>query len=112
MVFFLNTNIPDNKNLETSLTYIYGIGRKQSIKICRKLGFNPRLRFKDLNKQMLDNLIAYIEFHYIYGFNLKRLKKQNINFFIKMRSYRGTRHYFGYLVRGQRSKNKKIRRHF
>jgi ribosomal protein S13 len=53
----------------------------------------------------------YIESNYIHGLQLKRLKAQNIEMLIKIRSYRGNRHYFGYLVRGQRSKNKKIRRH-
>jgi small subunit ribosomal protein S13 len=108
---FLNTYIPKNKNLEIGLSYIYGIGRKESLKICKKLGLNPKMLFKDLNDQVLNNLKSYIEFNYIYGFHLKRLKKQNIDALIKIRSYRGNRHFFGYLVRGQRSKNKRIRKH-
>ena len=111
MIHFLNTNIPDNKNIEISLSHIYGIGRKESIKICKKLGLNSRILFKNLNNQSRNALANYIEFNYIYGFHLKRSKKQYIDMLIKIRSYRGSRHYFGYLVRGQRSKNKKTRRH-
>lgn len=111
MIHFLNTNIPDNKNIEISLTYIYGVGRNESIKICKKLGLNPKSLFKNLNSQVRSILSSYIEFNYVYGFHLRRLKKQNIEMLIKIRSYRGNRHYFGYLVRGQRSKNKKTRRH-
>jgi small subunit ribosomal protein S13 len=111
MAVFLNINIPKHTNLEIGLSYIYGIGRKESVKICKKLGLNPRLPFKNLNDHFLNNLKSYIEFNYIYGFHLKRLKRQNINALIKIRSYRGSRHFFGYLVRGQRSKNKKIRKH-
>jgi small subunit ribosomal protein S13 len=42
MAYFLNTNVPDNKNIEIALTYVYGIGRKESINVCRKLGVNPK----------------------------------------------------------------------
>jgi small subunit ribosomal protein S13 len=111
MIHFLNTNIPNNKNIEISLSHIYGIGRKEANKICKKLGFNPKTLFKNLNNQSRSSLSNFIEFNYVYGFHLKRLKKQNINMLIKLRTYRGNRHYFGYLVRGQRSKNKKLRRH-
>lgn len=111
MIHFLNTNIPNNKNIEISLSHIYGVGRKESIKICKKLGLNPKILFKDLNNQSRNTLANYIEFNYTHGFHLRRLKKQHIEMLVKMRSYRGNRHYYGYLVRGQRSKNKKIRRH-
>jgi small subunit ribosomal protein S13 len=110
MIHFLNAKIPDNKNIEISLSYVYGIGRKEALKVCKKLGLNSKASFRDLNNQAQNTLANYIEFNYIYGFHLKRVKKQNIKMLIKMRSYRGDRHYYGYLVRGQRSKNKKIRR--
>jgi small subunit ribosomal protein S13 len=108
---FLNTNIPVNKNIEISLAHIYGIGRKRSIQICKKLGLNSKSLFTNLTNQVHTALFNYIKFNYIYGFHLKRLRKQNIDILVRVRSYRGSRHYLGYLVRGQRSKNKKIRRH-
>lgn len=111
MIRFLDANIPVNKNIEISLTYIQGIGRKESIKICKKLGLNSKILFSSLNNQLRSMLSNYIESNYTYGLQLKRLKAQNIEMLIKIRSYRGNRHYFGYLVRGQRSKNKKMRRH-
>ena len=110
-LFFLNVYIPKDKNLEIGFSYIYGIGRIEAKRICRKLGLNSRMLIKDLNSQLLDELELYISFNYIYGFRLKRLKKQNIEKLVKLRSYKGSRHFFGYLVRGQRSKNKKIRKH-
>jgi small subunit ribosomal protein S13 len=112
MAYFLNTNVPDNKNIEIALTYVYGIGRKESINVCRKLGVNPKKKFKNLNNKLRNILLKYIEFNYTYGFHLRRLRKQNIEALVKIRSYRGSRHRLGYLVRGQRSKNKKSRRHF
>lgn len=111
MSYFLDVNIPETKNIEIALTSIYGIGRKQSIKICKKFGLNSKIRFSSLDGKLLQKLNNYIRFNYIYGFNLKRLKKQQRDSLIKIRCYRGNRHFFGYLVRGQRSKNKKLRRH-
>jgi len=104
---FLNEKVPFNKNIEISLTSVYGIGRSESIKICKKLGFNPKASFADLSNNYKTRLANYITFNYVHGFYLKRSKKQQIDFIIKLRSYRGTRHFLGYLVRGQRSKNKK-----
>jgi len=112
MVHFLNTNIPEKKNLEIALSSIYGIGRRESIKICKKLGLNPKSSFIDLSNKIITNLTNYIEFNYIHGFRLKRLKKQNIDSLIKIRCYRGNRHFSGLLVRGQKSRNKKLRKHF
>jgi small subunit ribosomal protein S13 len=111
-VFFLDVYISGNKRLKMGLSEVYGIGQKESIKICKELGLNPRIFIKDLRNKVLDNLASYIKFNYIYGFRLKRLKKRNIKSLIKIHSYRGSRHFLGYLVRGQRSRNKKRRRRF
>ena len=111
MFYFLSENIPEKKNLEISLSYIYGIGRKESIKICQKLGLNSKMYFKDLSNQSLNNLKIYIEFNYVFGFHLKRFKNKNIENLKKIRTYKGNRHFLGYLVRGQRSRNKKSRKH-
>merc|ERR1711943_179336 len=100
----VNISVSDNKNLLIAFSSIYGIGRKEAIVICKKLGLNPRMPFKNLNNQFLDVIGSYIEFNYISGFHLKRLKKQLIDNLIKIKCYRGNRHFLGYLVRGQRSK--------
>jgi small subunit ribosomal protein S13 len=112
MTLFLHENISDNKNIKVALAQVYGIGYKESIKICHKFGLNIKARFKDLDVGIQSNLANFIEFNYTHGFHLKRLKKQRIETLIKLRCYRGSRHFHGYLVRGQRSKNKKLRRHF
>jgi len=112
VIHFLNTDIPKSKNLEIALSYIYGIGRKEAISICKKLGLNSRVSFDKLNDKAFSNLSNYIEFNYIHGFYLKRLKRQRINFLIKLKCYRGIRLNLGLLVRGQKSRNKKLRRHF
>jgi small subunit ribosomal protein S13 len=111
MTHFLNVDIKEKKYLEIALSGIYGIGRKEAIKVCKHLGLNSKKKFKELNNKILTNLSNYIEFNYIQGFHLKRLKKQNISSLIKLKCYKGNRHFNGLLVRGQKSKNKKTRRH-
>ena len=111
-IHFLNKDIPKKKNLEIALSHIYGIGRKEAIFICKKLGFNPKVLFQNLNEKSLNNLSNFIEFNYVHGFYLKRLRQQRLNFLIKLKCYRGIRLKLGLLVRGQKSRNKKLRRHF
>jgi small subunit ribosomal protein S13 len=111
-IYFLDNYISENKNLEIGLAVVYGIGRKRSLNICRKLGLNPKTRFKNLNNEIINTLILHIKFTYTFGFHLKKLKKQNIETLINVRVYKGNRHFLGYLVRGQRSRNKRKRRHF
>ena len=111
-IHFLNTDIPKNKNLKIALSFIYGIGQKESVSICKKLGLNTKILFGKLNDKAFNNLSNYIEFNYIHGFYLKRLKRQYIDALIKIKCYKGIRLREGLLVRGQKSRNKKSRRHF
>ena len=111
-IHFLNVDIPKKKNIEVALSYIYGIGRKEAVYICRKLGLNPKTVFGRLNDKAYNSLSNFIEFNYVHGFQLKRIKRQKIDFLVKLKSYRGIRLKQGLLVRGQKSRNKKTRRHF
>jgi|694.fasta_scaffold02292_6 small subunit ribosomal protein S13 len=109
---FLNVDIPKQKNLEIALSFIYGIGRKKAIFICKKLGFNSKSKFGLLNEKALKNLSGFIDFYFIHGYTLKRLKRQRLDFLVKIKTYRGTRLVSGLLVRGQKSRNKKLRKYF
>jgi small subunit ribosomal protein S13 len=111
-IHFLNVDIPKKKNLEIALSYIYGIGRKESVFICKKLGLNSKISFDKLNDKALNKLLNFIEFNYSHGYHLKRLKRQRLDFLVKLKTYRGIRLKTGLLVRGQKSRNKKLRRNF
>ena len=54
----------------------------------------------------------FIYFYFIHGYTLKRLKRQRLDFLVKIKTYRGTRLVSGLLVRGQKSRNKKLRKYF
>lgn len=103
--------IPDNKQLQIALTYIYGIGPKIANEIVEKAGIEPTVRVKKLTDTELSKLQEIItadytiegELHRVVTSNLKRLKDIN--------SYRGLRHAANLPSRGQRTRtNARTRR--
>lgn len=97
-------NIPDNKQIIISLTYIYGIGRSQAIDICKKTQIQPHTKIKDLTSEQLDIVRNYIEKNFKVEGDLKLLINQNIKRLKEIGTYRGTRHIKKLPVRGQRTK--------
>src|SRR3989339_633604 len=89
-------NIPENKRIEISLTYIYGIGNSLSKKILGELKI-------DLNKEVND-LKEFIEKNYKIEGDLRRQIMINIKRLKDIGAWRGMRHAKGLPVRGQRTK--------
>ena len=76
MVYFLESNIPDNKSVQYSLAYVYGVGRYQASIIIKRLGFAKNLKVKNLTKEQLAKLIKLSQ---ILDFDLASdLKKKQI----------------------------------
>ena len=104
-------NIPDNKKIEYSLPYIYGIGLASAQKIIRDAGVDLHTRAKDLTSQETGRLREAIEKRYKIEGDLRREIAGNIKRLRELGSYRGTRHMRGLPVRGQRTKtNSRTRR--
>ena len=104
-------NIPDNKNIVISLTYIYGVGRPLSEKIVEIAKVNPQLRASELKAEELNRIKEYIEKHYKIEGDLKREIMLNVKRLKDIKAYRGVRHMRGLPVRGQRTKtNSRTRR--
>ncbi len=103
MVRIAGVNIPDNKYIIISLTYIYGIGNSLSKKICNDLKLNFFVLTKNINNKDLDLLRKKI-FDYLIEGDLKRYIMLNIKRLIDINCYRGLRHKKGLPVRGQRTK--------
>lgn len=99
----IGIDIPDNKRLEISLTYIYGIGRHLSNEIILKLGLDPNIRAKTLSEGDIANLNALLQSEYVVEGNLRRTVQNNIKRLMSINSYRGIRHRIGLPVRGQRT---------
>lgn len=97
-------NVPEEKRVEASLQYIYGIGLTRSRKILSSTNIDPNKRTKDLNETELTKLREYITKNYTIEGDLRRESSQNINRLKAISSYRGLRHKLGLPVRGQRTK--------
>lgn len=104
MARIAGVNIPENKRVEASLRYIYGVGPKKSQEILKGTGIDPDKRVKDLSESDLTKLREYITKNYTIEGDLRREVSQNINRLKAINSYRGLRHKLGLPVHGQRTK--------
>lgn len=104
MARVLGVDIPDNKRLEISLTYIYGIGRCISNEIIKRLGLDPNLRAHKLTQDDIARINNLLQSEYVVEGDLRRQVQNNIKRLINIHCYRGTRHRAGLPVRGQRTR--------
>ena len=100
----VGVDIPNDKQVVISLTYIYGIGSTQSRKVLAACGIEQNTRAKDLTEDELSRLGAYLERHYVLEGALRRQETQNIARLRDIGCYRGLRHRRGLPVRGQRTR--------
>ena len=96
-------DIPREKRLEISLTYIYGIGRTTAQKMCTELDLNPDTRVRDLTDSEVNKIRMYIENNLTVEGDLRRDVQTDIKRKIEIGSYQGVRHRKGLPVRGQRT---------
>lgn len=101
----LGIDLPNNKRIEISLTYIYGIGLKSSQKILDGLGIDRNSRAKDLTEEQVSKITVEIENHYVVEGQLHRQIRQNVQRLKEIGCYRGLRHRRGLPVRGQRTRS-------
>ncbi|HPX71852.1 MAG TPA: 30S ribosomal protein S13 [Acholeplasmataceae bacterium] len=97
-------DIPNDKRVVISLTYIYGIGVKTSQKILKDTGVDENKRVKDLTDDEL-NLIRQEITNYVVEGDLRREVTMNVKRLMEIGSYRGMRHRRGLPVRGQNTRN-------
>ena len=98
-------DLPKEKRIEISLTYIYGIGRSASNKILRSAGVDPNTRTKNLKEEEVSRIAAVIQKEHKVEGDLRRDISQNIKRLIDVGSYRGFRHRRSLPARGQRTKS-------
>ena len=101
MARIAGVNIPPNKRLVISLTYIHGIGLTSAKKICEKVGLSESKRVKDLDDQDLLRIRAEIENNFKVEGDLRRETNLNIKKKKDLRTYEGLRHIKRLPVRGQ-----------
>lgn len=111
MARIVGVEIPDNKKIEVSLTYIFGIGPTAAKNILAATGIAPEVRTKDLSQSDLAKLYEVIEKNYVVEGTLKQRVFQNIKRLKDIKAYRGARHKAGLPARGQRTrKNARTRK--
>jgi small subunit ribosomal protein S13 len=100
----LGVEIPAEKRIEASLTYVYGIGLTTSRRILEQTNIDPNLRAKDLTPQQINEIIHAITNNKIQiEGDLRREVQGNLKRLQAINSYRGVRHRRGLPVRGQRT---------
>ncbi len=100
----IGIDIPDNKRLEISLMYIYGVGRNLAGKICEKLSLDPNMRAHKLTEDEIAKINGLLQSEYVVEGDLRRQIQNNIKRLISIHCYRGMRHRLGLPVRGQRTR--------
>ena len=97
-------DIPRNKRVEVSLTYIYGIGISSSRGILAEAGVDPDTRVRDLAESDVQRLRQIIDSDYTVEGDLRREVAMNIKRLTEIGCYRGLRHRRHLPVHGQRTK--------
>ncbi|NGX28012.1 MAG: 30S ribosomal protein S13 [Candidatus Anoxychlamydiales bacterium] len=100
----IGIDIPANKRLVISLTYIYGIGNVLSEEMIRKLKLDPDMRASKLTETDIAKINAILQSDYLVEGDLRRQVQNNIKRLVTIHSYRGLRHRLGLPVRGQRTR--------
>jgi small subunit ribosomal protein S13 len=100
----IGVDIPNNKRLEIALTYVYGIGRTTSAKVCKALNLDPGMKARDLTEEQITTLANYVQKEYPVEGVLRRQVAASIGRLREIGCYRGMRHRRGLPVRGQRTR--------
>jgi small subunit ribosomal protein S13 len=103
MARIAGVDLPRNKRIEISLTYIFGIGRTRAIQICEKADVDVATKTDLLSEAEVIKLREVIEQNYQVEGDLRREVSQNIKMLMDIGCYRGLRHRRGLPVRGQRT---------
>ena len=103
MARIVGVDIPNDKQVAFSLTYIYGIGRTTARKICEAAKVDCTIRVKDLTDDQMNAIRAEVSKLKVEG-DLRREVALNIKRLSEIGCYRGLRHRKGLPVRGQRTK--------
>ena len=103
MARIAGVNIPTQKRVEISLTYIHGIGRQKASEICQKVGIPSERRVNELTDDEVVRIREAIDRDYMVEGDLRREVAMNVKRLMDLGCYRGLRHRKGLPVHGQRT---------
>ena len=117
MIYFLETELNDEKPLYCSLMSVYGINKFTALKLCKKLGFSKNYKTKALSENQITQLLKTVQMsQLIINDELRKANSSSFESLIGIKSYRGLRRLKGFPVRGQRTHtnaktSRKIKKH-
>ncbi|MCD9625496.1 30S ribosomal protein S13 [Rhabdothermincola salaria] len=103
MARIAGVDVPREKRLEISLTYIFGVGRTTAKQICEFTDIDSSTRVRDLTDEEVNRIRAWIDQNLKVEGDLRREVDQDIRRKMEIGSYQGLRHRKGLPVRGQRT---------
>ena len=105
MARIAGVDIPNNKRIGTSLTYIFGIGDFRAVEICTKANIDPETSTKDLTEEQTRSIIGILDKEYQVEGTLRTENAMNVQRLMDIGCYRGLRHRRKLPCRGQNTKN-------
>ena len=104
MARIAGVDIPNNKRVDVSLRYIFGIGPSNAHVICKQTGVDSTTKVRDLTEEELAKIRDAIDRGYTVEGDLRREVNGNVRRLIEIGCYRGLRHRRGLPVHGQRTR--------
>ena len=105
MARIAGVDIPNNKRIVTSLTYLFGIGDHHATEICQKASIDPELKTRDLTEEQTRSIIGILDKEYSVEGTLRTEVSMNLQRLMDIGCYRGLRHRRKLPCRGQNTKN-------
>jgi len=100
----LGVDLPGDKPTYVALSYLYGIGQRAAIEVCRSVGVDPCGKARDLGDDSVAQITSILDSDYVVEGALRRKIQQDIGRLREIKSYRGLRHRKSLPVRGQRTR--------
>ena len=97
-------DIPNDKFLYISLSYLYGVGKPVALRLCHQMGLDPCQKAGQLTDDSIAKINSYLDKEVVVEGQLRRSIKQDIDRLRDIKSYRGMRHRRNLPVRGQRTR--------
>lgn len=97
-------DIPNDKFVYVSLSYLYGVGQRLALRMCHQLSIDPRIKASQLSDDNIAKINGYLDKEVLVEGQLRRAIQQDVGRLKDIKSYRGMRHRRSLPVRGQRTR--------